>query len=277
MSARYRPPLLSGRWSMGEPIRLKYYVISLKGQTKRQALMSEQMARLGLDFEFFAAVNGRELSTEDQARCAQSDGAILPCRLGVKVKVTNALTPAEKGCALSHLKLYQKILDDYKREPDSNFAAVVLEDDSVLNEDTALALRSLDVITEPWDVVTFSDHNSIKNSRNHCYYFDQERGLYFMQLGKKPLLLDALYNTRRLVTLASCYVIRPQACQTLIDLGYPVRIPADYLLGYLAFNRLKTFRAYPLGHYLSYLGDTVIGDRPEHALRSHGLLRLPNL
>lgn len=262
-------------------MKLKFYVISLKGQTEKQALMTEQMERFGIDFEFFEGVNGRELFDEDKALCSQEAGAVLSCTWGLKVKITNALTPGEIGCALAHLKLYQKILDDYERnknEYGSNFAAVVIEDDVVLNEDTVLALNSLDLITEPWDVVQFSDHNSIRNSdRNPKYYFNQERGLYFMQLGQQSALLQLLYNLRRFVASTTCYVIKPHACKTLIELGYPVRIPADYLLGLLVFNRLKMFRAYPLGHYVSYVGESVIGTRPEHALRGYGLLRVPKL
>lgn len=262
-------------------MRLKFYVISLKDQKTKQAFMTEQMARFGLDFEFFEGVNGRELSEEDKALCAQSDGAVLPCIWGLKVKITNALTPGETGAALAHLKLYQKIIDDYERnqaENGSDFAAVVLEDDVILNDDTVLAFKSLDIITEPWDVVQFSDHNSVRNStRNQKYYFDQERDLYFMQLGQQSQLLEVLYNLRRFVACAACYVIKPHACKRLIDLGYPVRIPADYLLGCLSYNRLKTFRAYPIGHFMSYLGGSDIGNRPEHALRSYGLLRVPKL
>lgn len=262
-------------------MRLKFYVISLKDQKTKQAFMTEQMARFGLDFEFFEGVNGRELSEEDKALCAQSDGAVLPCIWGLKVKITNALTPGETGAALAHLKLYQKIIDDYERnqaEYGSDFAAVVLEDDVILNDDTVLAFKSLDIITEPWDVVQFSDHNSVRNSTlNQKYYFDQERDLYFMQLGQQSQLLEVLYNLRRFVACAACYVIKPHACKRLIDLGYPVRIPADYLLGCLSYNRLKTFRAYPIGHFMSYLGGSDIGNRPEHALRSYGLLRVPKL
>lgn len=262
-------------------MKLKFYVISLKDQKEKQAFMTEQMARFGLDFEFFEGVNGRELSEENKALCAQSDGAVLPCIWGLKVKITNALSPGEKGCALAHLKLYQKILDNYERhraEFGSDFAAVVLEDDAILNEATVLAFNSLDVITEPWDVVHFSAHNSIRNSaRNHKYYFDQEHGLYFMQLGQQSKLLEVLYNLRRFIASTVCYVVKPSACKTLIELGYPVRIPADYLLGFLSYNHLKMFRAYPLGQYNSYKCESVIGDRPEHALRSYGLLRVPKL
>ncbi len=262
-------------------MKLKYYVISLKQRTERQAAMREQLERLGIDFEFFEGVNGRDLSDAERALCADSDGAVLSCLWGLKVKITNDLTPGEKGCALAHLKLYQKVLDDYadhQARSSEAFAAVIMEDDLVLHDDLALALNSLSVITEPWDVVQFSEHNSVRSpvSAPH-YYFDQARGLYFSRLGYQSPLLEVLQNLRRFVARAACYVIKPQACQQLIELGYPVRIPADYLLGLLSYNRLKTMRAYPLGHFHDYAGGSDIGDRPEHAIRSHGLWRVPKV
>ncbi len=260
-------------------MKLKCYVISLKHQAARQASMREQLERLGIDFEFFEGVNGRELSEVDRALCADSDGAVLPCLWGLKVKITNALTPGEQGCALAHLKLYQKVLVEYElhqTKSDEDFAAVIMEDDLVLNDDLALALNSLDVITEPWDVVQFSEHNSVRSPASAPrYYFDQARGLYFARLGYESSLLEVVQNLRRFVARAACYVIKPQACQRLIELGYPVRIPADYLLGLLSYNRLKTMRAYPLGHFNGYLGDSAIGERPQHALVSYGLWRMP--
>lgn len=262
-------------------MKLKYYVISLKHQTTRQASIKAQLDTLGINFEFFEGVNGREMSEADRALCADSDGAVLPCRWGLKVKITNALTPGERGCALSHLKLYQKILDDYEAHQEqygTDFAAVIMEDDLVLNANLVLALNSLDVITEPWDVVQFSDHNSVRSPASAPrYYFEQEHGLYFARVGYPSPLLEVLQNLRRFVACAACYVVKPQACQRLIELGYPVRIPADYLLGLLSYNRLKTMRAYPLGHFLDYVGGSDIGERPEHALISHGLWRVPKL
>lgn len=262
-------------------MKLKYYVISLKQRTDLQDSMRTQLGRLGIDFEFFEAVNGREMSEADRALCADSDDAVLSCRWGLKVKITNALAPGERGCALSHLKLYQKILDDYEAHQEqygTDFAAVIMEDDLVLNANLVLALNSLDVITEPWDVVQFSDHNSVRSPASaQRYYFEQERGLYFARVGYPSPVLDVLQNLRRFVACTACYVVKPKACQRLIELGYPVRLPSDYLLGLLTYNRLKTMRAYPLGNFLDYVGGSDIGARPEHAIRSHGLWRVPKL
>lgn len=223
-------------------MKLKFFVISLKHQTAKRAFMQEQLARLGIEFEFFDATDGRNLSEEDKALCSNSDGTILTCHGNRKVKVENELSLGEKGCALSHLKVYQIVaswMDNKSMEGD---VAVILEDDAIINEDTILALNSLDLITEPWDVVQFSEHEGIKNlSWRKRYYFDRNRGFYFAQVGLQHPHLNAIFNLRRFVARTACYVIKPQAALHLIELGFPVRIPSDYLLGMIAYNQLKMF------------------------------------
>lgn len=246
---------------------LKFFVISLKHQAQKRAFMQEQLGRLGIDFEFFDAVNGRELSDEDKALCEFGDGAILTCTGNHKVKIECALSPGEVGCALSHLKIYQQLATWLTDESKADTAAVILEDDAVINEDTILALNSLDVITEPWDVVQFSEHEGIKNLLwRKRYYFDRERGLYFARVGLQNKRLDAIFNLRRMVGRTACYVIKPQAAQRLVELGFPVRMPADYLLGHIAYNQLKMFQAYPTDHFLTSIGESDIGKRPYHKL-----------
>ena len=248
-------------------MKLKYFVISLKHQAQKRAFMQEQLGRLGIDFEFFDAVNGRELSDEDKALCEFGDGAILTCTGNHKVKIECALSPGEVGCALSHLKIYQQLATWLTDESKADTAAVILEEDAIINADTVAALNSLELITEPWDVVQFSHTLGIKNLKwRKRYYIDRSRNLFFARVGLCNNRLNAIFNLRRMVGCTACYVIKPQAAKHLVDLGFPVRIPADYLLGHIAYNQLKMFQAYPAGHFLSFYGESVIGNRPYHKL-----------
>ena len=79
--------------------------------------------------------------------------------------------------------------------------------------------------------------------------------------------LDAIFNRRRVLIYAALYVVTPTACKRLIELGYPVRIVADYLTGLVAYHNLKLFRAYPLNHFMQFHEvDSTIGDRPAHRM-----------
>ena len=115
---------------------LKFFVISLKHQVQKRAFMQEQLERFGIDFEFFDAVNGRELSDEDKALCEFSDSAILTCSGNHRVKIECALSPGEIGCALSHLKIYQQVATWLTDKSKTDTVAVVLEENGfkVLDE-----------------------------------------------------------------------------------------------------------------------------------------------
>ena len=229
-------------------MKLKFYVVNLKRAADRRQLMSDQLDKYGVDYEIFEATDGRALSADDEQKLALSDQVILEMAGGRKCMVEDKMCPPEVGCALSHLRLYQHILDQGVER------AVILEDDVVLNDDSLLALNQLDVISEPWDVVHFSE----------------DLGLYFARLGMHNETLDAIFNRRRLVLRTAFYVVTPQACQTLLKLGYPVRINADYLLGSIAYNHLKMFLGYPVGHYLvpneADKQSSIGSDRPKHRL-----------
>lgn len=247
----------------------KCFVINMPASSERRAGMVDTLSKLGLDFEFFEATNGRELTTEQQQQCAVSDEVILPLRAGRKVMVKGALSPAEIGCAFSHLRLYQHILDTGLE------SAVIMEDDLLPHPDTVLALENLDKITEPWDVVNFSSHIGIKNlPLSRKYHFGTDNSYYFQRLGMHHPLLDAIHNQRRVVVCAAMYVITRRGCERLLQLGYPVRIASDYLLGLLCYNELRMFRVFPLNHYIRFREvPSTIGPVTASA-REHDLVRV---
>ena len=242
--------------------KLKFYVINLKSQSERRERMAKLLDAQGVDYEFFEGVNGRALTEEQKALFADEDKNILEMTGGRKLLVEDKLSPSEKGCALSHLKLYQKILDDGVQR------AVILEDDLILNQDVYEALDNIDCIKEPWDIINFSSHIGIKSLPGaKKYYANKEKGFYFQRLGMRNNTLDAIFNRRRVLVCAALYVVTPVACKRLIELGYPVRIVADYLTGLVGYHNLRLFRAYPLNHFINFHEvASTIGDRPAHRM-----------
>lgn len=241
---------------------LKYYVINLKSQPERRSRMAALLDAQGVDYEFFDAVYGKNLSAEEESLCSKDNQVILEFDNGRKLLVEDELSASEKGCALSHLKLYQKILDDGVER------AVIMEDDLDLTQETFLALNSIDCIKESWDIINFSSHIGIKSLPfAKKYYFDKQNGYYFSRLGMRNSTLDSYFNQRRFLCYTALYVVTPKACRRLISLGYPVRITADYLTGIVAYHNLKLFRVYPLDHFLLFSEvDSSIGNRPAHKM-----------
>ncbi len=242
---------------------IKIFVINMRRSADRRERMAAMLESLGLEYEFFAATDGRNLTPEQEQQCDLQDEVVLPVRMGRKIIVQTKLTPPEVGCAFSHLRLYQHILDCGLDR------AVILEDDALLHPDAVVALHSLDCITEPWDVVHFSSHVGIKNlPLSHKYRFGPNNEFYFQRLGMHHPAIDSIHNQRRVIVLAAFYVVTSNACERLLKLGYPVRIPSDYLLGLLAYNELKMFRAYPLGHFykVADVASTIGGAERQHNL-----------
>ncbi len=98
------------------PPTIPVFVVSLLDCTERREAISEALCNLGIDFEFVDAVDGRhglDPQYEDQI------DRVATRRAG------RILSHAEFACALSHIKVYRRIVSE-------NIAyALILEDDAV--------------------------------------------------------------------------------------------------------------------------------------------------
>lgn len=231
---------------------MKIYVINLPESVERRKSIEQNLQQLGLEYEIVPAVHGKRLTPEEQALVKTEDSVILELAAGKKVKFMDKLYPGEIGCALSHLRVYQKIIDSDDK------CACILEDDSILSSHFVDAINSLDKITAPWDIVNFTDHTGMKNWKwAHKYHFGSDpesfKKQYFQRVGLFHPVLDAIFNARRFLSMAACYVINNEACKYLIEIGYPVRLPTDMLTGYFAYNHLRLFKVFPdLNYYVNY-------------------------
>lgn len=109
---------------------MKTFIINLDRDRDRWSHIRAQASAAGLDYERTQAVSGRELGQEEFDQHYSAFRA--------KWRQARNLTPAEIGCALSHLKIYREILlRDLPR-------ALVLEDDVELNGDVPDVLCELE-------------------------------------------------------------------------------------------------------------------------------------
>lgn len=119
---------------------MRIFVISLKDSSARRAAISGALAGLGLDFEFFDAVDGRGF---DLSALPEYDGFRRRLFFG------RDLTPAEMGCTLSHRAVMRKMVDeDIPR-------ALILEDDALLSPDLPEVLKAIEALGGGWDMVRF--------------------------------------------------------------------------------------------------------------------------
>lgn len=105
---------------------MKIFVINLEKDKERRHSISQQLKNLGLSYEIVTGVYGSVLS--DQELSVQYDAGKAKWRLG------RSLVPAEIGCALSHLSVYQKMINEGCE------SALILEDDVTLPENLSCFL-----------------------------------------------------------------------------------------------------------------------------------------
>jgi glycosyl transferase, family 25 len=113
---------------------LRVFLINLDRSPERLAFMQSQADRIGLAFERFPAVDGRNLPQHLRPQFPAS-----------------RLAPGEIGCYASHLLLYERIVREEWPY------AMIVEDDVQLSPDLlASALAATDAAPPGWDYIHFS-------------------------------------------------------------------------------------------------------------------------
>lgn len=94
------------------------FVISLPDATERRASITAQLSALSIPFEFMDAIDGREKLPAEYEHLID--------REGTKTNFTRAMSDGEYACALSHMSVYQRIIEEGLP------GAIVLEDDAII-------------------------------------------------------------------------------------------------------------------------------------------------
>lgn len=178
------------------------WVVNLKRSVHRRQFIQAQLNILGLEHEIVEAVDGRELSPDELASCYSPSGS--------RELVRRELTPGEIGCSLSHLRLYQRQVDEGHEQ------VLILEDDIVVEPSFLRVLATRDALPPDWELVLFHRLNDPLVSYWGSRRFDDEfRSVKFASFA------DGTQS----------YLLRLSGAKKLLAHGYPVRMPADSLTG----------------------------------------------
>ncbi|WP_243975788.1 glycosyltransferase family 25 protein [Vibrio natriegens] len=104
---------------MKNSINPKIYVINLKRDKHKLTAIESQLNKLKLNYEIIEAFDGATLS--------ESSLETLTDQGGSRSVIGRSLTKGEVGCALSHRKIYEKLLES------DNKYAIILEDDVIIS------------------------------------------------------------------------------------------------------------------------------------------------
>ncbi|UXN35753.1 glycosyltransferase family 25 protein [Avibacterium paragallinarum] len=198
------------------------FVISLKHSSRRE-FISARLLTLGLSFEFFDAVYGKELEENDLAKVDFSFYS----------KEYNSLKPltlGEIGCAMSHIKLYEHIVKNNISE------AIILEDDAIVSlyfEDILrAALKKLSSSKE----ILFLDHGKAKVWPLMRSLPERYRLARYRSPSRK---------SKRCIIKTTAYLITLNGAKKLLKQAYPIRMPADFLTGLLQLTGIKAYGIEP--------------------------------
>ncbi len=176
------------------------YVINLARSPDRRRHIVAELERTELDYEIVSAVDGRTLDLDDSTLVDPSLALRCPFPAGAA------------GCALSHLNVYEKILEEGRDQ------ALILEDDVTLSADLS------DLADDVASHLTVAEVALL----NYGSYppgplkISSEGSVDLLSLRLLALPIDV----RQLVN-AGAYVITRQACERIIEHALPIRATAD--------------------------------------------------
>lgn len=168
---------------------MKSIVISLKSAIDRRQHITQEFQSKHVDFEFFDAL------TPDVA-------ALYAKKLPIKLEDSN-LTGGELACMMSHVSIWQKMIDE------SIPYLAIFEDDIYLGEDAEYLLNSSDWIKPEWNILkteTVNDKILLSSSRHPIIpkkrYITQLKGThlgsggYILSLNGAQLYFDYFTNNK---------------------------------------------------------------------------------
>lgn len=188
------------------------YVINLARSADRRARISAELTGLGVEFEVFEAADGSQLSDEEMA--------LYSSPLSRK-KNGRELSVGEIGCALSHLRLYQKLLDS------SEEAFLILEDDAEFGIAGVEILRRRDQFSSDWELVNFCTDARTKPFGDRVW--DIYRLAHFSGLANGTV----------------AYLINRAGAKKLLSHGFPIACAADGLTGRTHMTGLVSYGVFP--------------------------------
>lgn len=212
---------------------MKIFVINLEQDKSRLESMKVAFLKYNLDFERFPAVNGKSLPRESRYNVYS----------GIRAWwLRRSLLPGEIGCALSHIYLYKKIVEE--KLP----YALILEDDIEISSELKKFLDDISEKLKP-------EQNTVIMVGPRSWNVSEKR---------ENIREDSKVVLRRSFSpYRTCgYIVTSEAAKRLSNFLLPCRTVADDWARFERYGLVKIWTTEPL---LVSLADssnrTTIGDR----------------
>ncbi len=193
--------------------QIPIFIINLERSAERRKKIGDQFNTIKLDYEFYKAIDGRELDWKSIANYAHS------YRLK---EFGRDMTPNEIACYLSHYSLFERILNE------GHEMALIIEDDVKITEELPAVLAGIQNIKTPWDMIRLA------SSRN-----------------RKFDVLESVTETTDFVKLkgnacgAVGYILNRSGAKKLCDYCKTIIHPIDIAMDRVWENKLQIRAVFP--------------------------------
>jgi glycosyl transferase family 25 len=222
------------------------FIISLPKDADRREYLGRQLTRLNVPFSILDAVHGKSLSQAELETVYDRKRAL---RL-----FNRELSAGEIGCALSHVAIYRKMVEENMPH------ALVLEDDAhVLDQDLAATLSTLARV--------YPERKRVAVMLNHVKRYDAN---------KKTPIDDGrcVYDAYRGVCTHGYFITRA-AAEVLLKNLFPVYVVADKWEYFQdKYIDVKALVPYPIGLAPSSMSSSIeaMGNRTRKMMNSASLV-----
>lgn len=194
---------------------MKTFVVNLARCPERRSHMLTELAKTSVECAFVAGVDGNDLDLTDTGLIDGTVVGVGTFRLGAA------------GCALSHLEIYRRAVDE------DLDVVLVLEDDILLPSDLAELADDVSRHMEGSEVVLLNFHLPV-----------QRRACKILKPGSIAVGGDRLLGEATLETLTStgAYLITREACERMARSMLPVRRQPDVWRTFVALGLLGRVR-----------------------------------
>jgi glycosyl transferase family 25 len=203
---------------------LPIWVLNLKKDKYRLRFMTKQLRALKLNFTVVEALDGSRLSPDDWKLYSKDQALKFSKR---------ELIPGEIGCALSHARMWERIVREDIRE------VLIFEDDVLIGGALPAILAHRNRLPGNWELINFSTDAP------------QE------PFGK---FITDIYRASRhkdWADRASAYLLNSKGAKKLLDQAYPIGHTADGLTWRTDITGVVSYGVYPRVVILSDLDSSI--------------------
>ncbi len=177
--------------------------------------MQSQCEDLKLDIERISAVKGSDLTEEEKQRIYDQKTN--------ETSYDSQLTDGELGCYLSHIKCWEKIVQDQL-----DFA-LILEDDAKIDVSIHAYIKHLSSLLPHWDYIELSHGRRVRPYQQATYLDDQLK----------------LVVRNKINSTTAGQLVSYQGAKKLLKHALPIKRPVDIDLQYWYEKSLQCFSVDP--------------------------------